>query len=58
VPWKANLPASLEKIINPELQTLLARLDPTPDSLKNTGVVDWADLPERLHYIIDLFRCY
>jgi hypothetical protein len=54
----ARFPPSLEKITHPELQTLLARLDPTPDSLRDTGAVDWADLPERLHYILDLFRCY
>ncbi|MFA4903893.1 MAG: hypothetical protein WC600_14265 [Desulfobaccales bacterium] len=54
----AQFPPSLEKIANPELQALLARLDPTPDSLRDTGASDWADLPERLHFIIDLFRCY
>ncbi|MFZ5448512.1 MAG: hypothetical protein ACOZFS_07735 [Thermodesulfobacteriota bacterium] len=55
---KAQFPPSLEKIVNPELQGLLARLDPSPDSLRATGASDWADLPERLHFIIDLFRCY
>jgi hypothetical protein len=55
---KAQFPPSLEKITNPELQALLARLDPTPDSLRDTGASDWSDLPERLHFIIDLFRCY
>jgi hypothetical protein len=55
---KGQFPPSLQKINNPELQTLLARLDPTPDSLRGTGARDWADLPERLHFIIDLFRCY
>jgi hypothetical protein len=55
---EARFPPSLEKITTPELQTLLARLDPTPDSLRDTGAADWADLPKRLHYIIDLFRCY
>jgi hypothetical protein len=37
---------------------LLERTDPTPDSLRETGALDWADLPDRLHFIVDLFRCY
>lgn len=54
----AGFPASLGEITNPDLRTLLERIDPTPDSLHETGTVDWADLPDRLHFIIDLFRCY
>ncbi|OQZ02645.1 MAG: hypothetical protein B6D35_00990 [Candidatus Brocadia sp. UTAMX2] len=54
----AEFPASLKEITNPDLRTLLKRIDPTPDSLHETGAVDWADLPDRLHFIIDLFRCY
>lgn len=55
---KAKFPAVLKQLLNPELTTLLMRIDPTPDSLRDTGAVDWADLPERLHFIADLFRCY
>jgi len=30
-----------------------------PDSsLLESGASDWASLPERMHYIADLFRCY
>jgi hypothetical protein len=36
----------------------LARVDPTPDSTRGTGTADWADLPQRLHFILDMFRCY
>jgi hypothetical protein len=54
----AIYPAALEQIANPELCALLAQIDPTPDSLRETGAVDWADLPDRLHFIADLFRCY
>jgi hypothetical protein len=54
----AEVPSSLREIANRDLRELLARLDPTPDSVRETGAADWADLPERLHYIIDLFRCY
>lgn len=54
----AQFPETLRELSNPDLLALLARLDPTPDSLRGSGAADWADLPERLHYIIDLFRCY
>jgi len=53
-----EFPASLEKITNPDLHALLERTDPTPDSLRETGALDWADLPDRLHFIVDMFRCY
>lgn len=54
----AEVPAALQRLVNSELVALLARLDPTPDSLRGTGAADWADLPQRLHFILDLFRCY
>jgi hypothetical protein len=37
---------------------MLARVDVTPDSLKESGVEDWADLADRMHYIADFFRVY
>jgi len=37
---------------------LLEQIDPTPDNLHGSGAVDWANLPDRLHFIADLFRCY
>jgi hypothetical protein len=40
------------------LKALLVLLDPTPDSQVESGARDWADLPDRLHFIIELFRCY
>jgi hypothetical protein len=55
---KDGFPASLREIIDPDLRSLLARIDPTPDDLRQSGVVDWSDLPDRLHFIADLFRCY
>jgi len=51
-------PASLRQIALPDLRALLERLDPTPDSTRDTGAADWASLPDRLHFIIDMFRCY
>jgi hypothetical protein len=55
---RAEFPAALKQITRPELRALLEQIDPTPDSLRETGAVDWADLPDRLHFIVDLFRCY
>jgi hypothetical protein len=40
------------------LSTLLEQIDPTPDSTTDSGASDWANFPERLHFIADLFRCY
>ena len=55
---KAGFPAVLKQLNDPDLRALLQRIDPTPDSLRDTGAVDWANLPDRLHFIADLFRCY
>lgn len=54
----AGFPDSLKQITNPELKDFLAKYDPTPDSPVDSGALDWADLQERLHFIIDMFRCY
>jgi hypothetical protein len=54
----AGFPEILRQLSDPELRGLLEQLDPTPDSTVGSGALDWADLPDRLHFIIDLFRCY
>jgi hypothetical protein len=54
----AEFPPSLKHITLPDLQALLAQIDPTPDSPRESGADDWSALPDRLHYIVDLFRCY
>jgi hypothetical protein len=53
-----GFPASLNQITNPDCGLFLEKYDVTANSLRDSGVFDWADLPDRLHYIIDLFRCY
>ena len=53
-----GFPESLKQITNLELGTFFEKHDLTPDSLSDTGALDWANLPDRLHFIIDLFRCY
>jgi hypothetical protein len=54
----APFPQRLERIENPDLQALLQRVDPTPDTPVASGAENWADLPERMHFIADLFRTY
>jgi hypothetical protein len=55
---RAAYPPSLQKITESELSALLARIDPTPDSVSASGAADWGDLTDRLHFIVELFRCY
>lgn len=52
-----EFPETLHQITLSDLVSLLEQIDPTPDSTRDSGAVDWADLPDRLHFIIDLFRC-
>lgn len=54
----ADYPESLRQLTLADLLALLGQLDPTPDSPRDSGAVDWSLLPERLHFIADLFRCY
>ena len=51
-------PVELRRVELPALQALLARVDPTPDSTVGSGAADWADLPDRMHFIADLFRSW
>lgn len=55
---KASFPESLQKLNNSDLLLLLQQVDPTQNSIQASGAMDWADLPDRLHYIVDLFRCH
>lgn len=55
---KTPFPASLSQLQNPTLLDFLAANDPTPNNLQDSGAVDWANLPDRLHFIIDLFRSH
>jgi hypothetical protein len=55
---RMRFPASLQHIALPDLRALLDTIDPTPDSTRSTGAADWASLPDRLHFIVDMFRCY
>jgi hypothetical protein len=50
--------AELAQIANPRLKEMLARVDLSPDSLRGSGAVDWANFPDRMHFIADFFRVY
>jgi hypothetical protein len=55
---RADYPPALVRLANADLLALLAQVDPTTDSIDATGAVDWGRLDDRLHFIVDLFRCY
>jgi hypothetical protein len=55
---RAEFPPALRQIANPDLRALLVQIDPTPDSTRDSGAIDWADLSDRIHFIADMFRCY
>jgi hypothetical protein len=54
----AEFPTLLKQIVLADLRMLLERIDLTLDSTRDSGAVDWSELPDRLHFIVDLFRCY
>ncbi len=51
-------PAALATLADPELRDLVARLDPTPQSLAGSGAEDWAVFADRIHFIADYFRSF
>lgn len=53
-----EFPPELRQLEHAGLRALLATIDPTPNATARSGATDWADLPERMHYIADLFRCW
>ncbi len=55
---QAEFPLLLKHPAHPDLRALLSRIDPTPDSPHGTGAQDWGRLPDRMHFIADLFRAY
>ena len=55
---RAEFPAALAHLVNAELLALLDLVDPTPDSLQETAAADWSMLPDRMHFIADMFRCF
>ncbi len=50
-------PTDLAQLQNKDLLALLKEVDPTPNSVSQSGATDWANLAERMHFITELFRC-
>jgi len=55
---RGSFPPELVELDHPALRAVMARVDPTPDSTDQSGAKDWGDLPDRMHFIADLFRCW
>jgi hypothetical protein len=51
-----SFPPSLRTVSHPDLRELLTRIDPTADSMRDTGTEDWSDFRDRMHFIADFFR--
>ncbi len=51
-------PESLRSISNGDLEALLARYEPVPPALDDSGARDWAELHQRMHYIAHLFLAF
>jgi hypothetical protein len=49
-------PEELRTLDNPELRALLYQLDRTPNTTCGSAAADWADLPDRMNFVVDLFR--
>lgn len=51
-------PASLQALVNADLQRQLSLVDPVPGSTRTSGARDWANFAQRMHFIAELFRAY
>jgi hypothetical protein len=51
-------PEALREPGDAELAELLARFEPAPPAPDDCGARDWAELGERMHYIVHLFRVF
>lgn len=49
-------PAALVQIEHPELRAVLDAIDRTPDTTAGSAADDWAELADRMNFIVDLFR--
>lgn len=56
LPNGRTFPAALQAIDHAELQTLLDEWDPTDGTGRGSAARDWADLHQRMGYIVNLFR--
>ena len=49
-------PEELSTLENPELIAILSELDRTPDTVKGSAAHNWAELGDRMNYVVDFFR--
>jgi hypothetical protein len=49
-------PEALVEPADADLVELLARYEPVPPTADDCGARDWSELPQRMHYIVHLFR--
>jgi hypothetical protein len=54
----AAQPENLRTLSNAELEALLARYEPVPPAVDDSGARDWSDLHQRMHYIAHLFLAF
>jgi hypothetical protein len=55
---EAEYPEVLRTLENADLERLLARFEPVPPAVDDSGAHDWSELRQRMHYIVHLFRAY
>ncbi len=53
-----EFPPDLENLQSPQIMALLSRFDRSRDTLVGSRAVNWADLHDRMNYIVDLFRSH
>jgi hypothetical protein len=53
-----RFPPSLVELTNPALEAMLAEYETTANSLRDSGAIDWTDLPQRMRFIAAFFRAY
>jgi hypothetical protein len=51
-------PEALVEPVDAGLIELLARYEPVPPTPDDCGARDWSELPQRMHYIVHLFRVF
>jgi len=51
-----EFPPQLERIDDPALRSFLSKFDRNLDSLQGSAARNWASLPDRMGFIVDLFR--
>ncbi len=55
-PGHELFPSGLQSIEMNDLRTLLATYRADGSTAEESGAADWAEIPERMHFILTLFR--